>query len=144
MTNQLPLHPRLVVADPDAALAYYQKALDADIIEHFSDADDRVVHAAVSIFGAYVSLTQSVPQWGLHDPLSLEGSACLLHLTVSDPDAIATRMVQHGGEVIIAIDDRPYGKREGRIADPSGHLWILSTTIETLDNNEISQRLKYG
>lgn len=144
MTNQLSLHPRLVVADPDAALAYYQQALDADIIERFTDAEDRVVHAAVNICGTYVSLTQSVPQWGLHDPLSLKGSACLLHLTVSDPDAIATRMVQHGGEVIIDIADRPYGKREGRIADPAGHLWILSTTIETLDKDEINQRLKHS
>lgn len=144
MTNQLSLHPRLIVADPDAALAYYQQALDADIIERFTDADDRVVHAAVNICSTYVSLAQSVPQWGLYDPLSLKGSACLLHLTVSDPDAIAARMVQHGGEVIIDIDDRPYGKREGRIADPSGHLWILSKTIETLDNDEISRRLKHS
>ena len=51
-------------------------------------------------------------------------------------------MIERGGETIVEIADRPYGKREGRIADPSGHLWILSKTIEDLDADEIRRRLK--
>ncbi len=51
-------------------------------------------------------------------------------------------MVKFGGKIIIEIADRPYGKREGRVVDPSGHLWILSKTIEDLDTEEISRRLK--
>lgn len=142
MTKQTVLHPRLIVANPDQALQYYQQALGAKIIERFTDDKDRVVHAAFSIDEAVISLAQSVPEWGLSDPLTLDGSAVLLHLTVSDPDESARRMIDAGGKIIIEVADRPYGKREGRIADPSGHLWILSKTIENLDNEEISRRLK--
>jgi len=142
MTTQSALHPRLVVADPDGALEFYQKALNATVIERFTDNQNRVVHAAFTVENAIVSITQSVPDWGLNDPLSLNGSPCLLHLTVSDPDRLAARMVQLGGKTIIEIADRPYGKREGRIADPGGHLWILSKPIEDLDSDEIGQRLK--
>jgi PhnB protein len=35
-------------------------------------------------------------------------------------------MVQHGAEVDIPIENRPYGKREGRVKDPYGHMWIIS------------------
>lgn len=50
-------------------------------------------------------------------------------------------MVNSGGEVIIEIDDRPYGKREGRVRDPFGHAWILSKTIEELTDEQIQERL---
>ncbi len=142
MTTQTDLHPRLVVADPQRALDYYQQAFGASIIERFTDDQNRIVHAAISIGNAIFSLTQSVPEWGLPDPLSLKGSPCLMHLTVADPDEVARRMVENGGKVIIEIADRPYGKREGRVADPGGHLWILSKTIEDLTTDEITRRLK--
>jgi len=129
MTNQSTLHPRLVVSNPDSALAYYQKALGATVVERFTDDQDRVVHAAFVVEGSFVSLAQFVPP-------------CLLHLTVENPDKIAEQMTSEGGKIIIEIADRPYGKREGRVADPFGHLWILSKTIEDLSSDEISRRLK--
>jgi PhnB protein len=38
-------------------------------------------------------------------------------------------MVEGGGRLIIPIEDRPYGKREGRVQDPFGHLWVVSETL---------------
>jgi PhnB protein len=142
MTIHTNLYPRLVVAEPDLALDFYRRSLDAEIIERFTDQKQRVVHAAFSVFDAVVSVAQSVPEWGLNDPVHLGGSPCLLHLTVDDPDRRAERMVAAGANLIIAIADRPWGKREGRVADPSGHLWILSKTIEDVSEDEIRRRLK--
>ena len=142
MPNPVELHPRLVAAEPDRALAFYRDALGAETVERYVDGDGRVVHAAVSIGGAVLSLTQSVPEWGLLDPRALDGSPCLLHLTVDDPDATAARFVAHGGTVVVPVEDRPYGKREGRAADPAGHLWVLSATIEEIASDEIARRLR--
>jgi len=50
-------------------------------------------------------------------------------------------MVAAGARLIIALADRPWGKREGGVADPSGHLWILSKTIEEVGVEEIRRRL---
>lgn len=135
------LYPRLIVAEPDTALAFYQQTLDAEIIERFTDQQDRVVHAAFSVSDAVVSVAQSVPEWGLEDPLRLGGSPCLLHLSVDDPDLSAQRMIAAGANLVVPIADRPWGKREGRVADPSGHLWILSKTIEDVSEEEIRRRL---
>ena len=144
MATHTDLYPRLIVDAPHEALDYYATTLDAEIIEKFSDPEGRVVHSAFSVGDAIVSVAQSEPNWGLLSPHSLGGSACLLHLTVRDPDTIAKRMVAGGGELVIEIDDRPWGKREGRVADPSGHLWILSKPIEALSDDEIRRRLGTG
>jgi PhnB protein len=141
MTQHTNLYPRLIVAEPDKALDFYQRTMDAEIIERFTDQKQRVVHAAFSVAGAVVSLAQSIPEWGLSDPHMLGGSPCLLHLTVDDPDRRANMMVAGGAKLVIAIADRPWGKREGRVADPSGHLWILSKSIEDVSEEEIRRRL---
>jgi hypothetical protein len=31
---------------------------------------------------------------------------------------------------VVPVADRPYGKREGRIEDPFGHLWIVSQILD--------------
>lgn len=38
-------------------------------------------------------------------------------------------MLAEKAEIVIPIKDRPYGKREGRLCDPFGHLWILSQQV---------------
>ncbi|MEV5388857.1 VOC family protein [Nocardia farcinica] len=58
-------------------------------------------------------------------PDSIGGSPVLIMLTVPDPDATATQMVRHGGELVIPVENRPYGRRQGRVRDPFGHLWVL-------------------
>jgi PhnB protein len=65
----------------------------------------------------------------------------LLHFTVADPDAGCARAVERGAEVVIPINDRPCGKREGRVRDPCGHLCVLGRSIEALTAEEIQRRL---
>jgi PhnB protein len=83
------------------------------------------VRVGLSVF----SMTEQVSDWGLLAPTRMGGSPVLLHLTLPDPDDACARMVAHGGEVLIPIEDRFYGKREGRVRDPFGHLWILSRPL---------------
>jgi uncharacterized glyoxalase superfamily protein PhnB len=51
-------------------------------------------------------------------------------------------MVEHGAVVIVPIEDRPYGRCEGRLRDPFGHLWILSHVTEQLSDDEIRSRMR--
>ena len=54
-----------------------------------------------------------------------------MQLDLDDCGAVAARMEAEGAEIVISIKDRPYGKREGRLRDPFGHLWILSQELTT-------------
>lgn len=134
------LTPRLVVRGADQALAFYRRAFDARIEERYADDAGRVVHAALSIGGAVLALTEERPDWNNQSPSSLGGSAVLLNLVVDDVDAVGQRMLAAGAETIFPIADQPYGHREGRFRDPFGHLWILTTILERLGPDQIRER----
>ena len=134
------LTPRLIVANADGALAFYQSAFGAEILECYRDSTGTVVHAALRFESVLIALAEAAPGHGNHGPVGLGGSPVLLSLSVEDADALGQRMVDVGAEVLIPIEDRAYGKREGRLRDPFGHLWILSQTLEALSPEEIRRR----
>jgi PhnB protein len=120
------LYPKLIVADADQAIDFYTKALGAAQVARFADDRGMVVHAELALDGRVIALAQAVDEWGWCAPTTVGGSPVLLILTSPDPDSAADRMVRHGAEVVVPIENRPYGKREGRLKDPYGHLWIVS------------------
>lgn len=50
----------------------------------------------------------------------------ILALDVDDADALGDAMVAAGATVVYPIQDWDYGSRGGRLADPFGHLWMIS------------------
>jgi PhnB protein len=120
------IQPRLVLSRVDEAVVFYEACFGAKLIEHFVDPNGVVIHAAMLIGASIVTMTEEVSSWELLAPPSIGGSPVLLHLTVPDPDATCTRMTERGAHVVVSIEDRPWGRREGRVRDPWGHLWILS------------------
>ncbi|MFI7647954.1 VOC family protein [Micromonospora sp. NPDC049460] len=121
------LSPRLIVSDPDSASAFYQVALGAEEVFRAPPGDDgrpTVVDHRIARWSFRVS--PAVSSWGWLSPDDIGGSAVLLEIEVDDPDGVGDRMIAHGAEVIVPIENRPYGKRSGRIRDPFGHLWIIT------------------
>lgn len=120
---------RLIVDDPDAAIAFYCRALGARVGDRYV-VDDVVVHAVVEVDEAVFTLAAEVAEWGLLSPLSVGGSSSLITLNVGDAPAVGAAMVLAGAEVLVPIVDRPYGRCEGRVRDPFGHLWIPSHPLD--------------
>jgi PhnB protein len=52
-----------------------------------------------------------------------------LYFYVDDADAAVARALEHGGSLISAVGDRPYGDRQGGIADPAGNIWWMSQPL---------------
>jgi PhnB protein len=130
-----------VIERVDDAIAFYRAVFGAEPIERYVDSSGVVVHAAIRI-GTWIATTaEEVKAWKLLGPTAIGGSPVLLHLTLPDPDAACARAIERGGAVVSPIQDRPWAKREGRVRDPFGHLWILSRPIETLTGNGIQGRL---
>lgn len=123
------IRPRLVVEDVDAALAYYERYLGAQRGPRHAEPSGLVVHAEIQIGNSTISLTQAHEPYRLYPPQPATGSPVLLTLTVADASAVGAAMVKGGATIIVSIEDRPWGKREGRIQDPFGHLWLISQDI---------------
>ena len=122
------LAPRLVVSSGDAALDFYSRAFDCEPTDQVYDGD-RLVNGHVLIGTTLVGVTE---EDGAHNqsPTTVGGTPVILSLTVPDVDDAASRFIDAGGHVVIEIDDRPYGRRDGRLQDPFGHLWILGQELD--------------
>ena len=127
MTPNTEISPRLIVPDPDRASAFYQDALGAEQMFRAPMIDDgrpSVVDHRIGRSSFRVS--PAVASWGWLSPTDLGGSAVLLEIEVDDADEVGERMIAHGAEVVVPIENRPFGKRSGRLRDPFGHLWIIT------------------
>tara|TARA_R110002126_G_scaffold59755_1_gene156332 strand:+ start:593 stop:1030 length:438 start_codon:yes stop_codon:yes gene_type:complete len=121
--------PRLIVQDVDAAIAFYRAVFGAELMARFAEPDGLVGFAKLALGDFRLSLSEEKPEWGWNSPKSLGGSPVLIQLELPDCDTVAERMIAEKAVVVIPIKDRAYGKREGRICDPFGHLWILSQEV---------------
>ncbi|MEL7208333.1 MAG: VOC family protein [Actinomycetota bacterium] len=121
--------PRLVVDDGPAAVDFYLNCLNATEQERAHLPDGRMVQAELQVGDQLLFVTQADGETS-HSPTQIGGSPVLLTLRVPDADAVGQAMVDRGAEVVFPIDDQFYGRREGRLRDPSGHLWIISQLLD--------------
>jgi PhnB protein len=119
--------PCLVVPDLAAAIDFYVTAFGAVGVERHRLADGSLVYAEFRLGTARLGVADEDPQWN-RSPRSLGGSAVPIDLVVEDADAFIDRAVAAGAEVVIPVADRSHG-RAGRLADPFGHLWIISAPL---------------
>jgi uncharacterized glyoxalase superfamily protein PhnB len=132
------LYARLVVPDAPRAIDFYRAALGAEEIERYTGPDGRIVHALLRLGGSVIAVKDA--DEGDPAPTSLGGSPVIMALDVSDADAVAEAMLRGGATVVYPVADQHYGQRGGRLADPFGHLWMISQTIEDLTPEQIQQR----
>lgn len=138
------LTTHLIVRGAAPAIDFYVAALGAKEIHRFVDhklGPGYIVHAALEIGGARVTLSEENPEWRNVSPLTAGSSGVVLRLSVDDPDAVAAKMVALGAEVVFPISDQFYGSREGRLRDPFGHLWVVSKVLEALSDEEVQRRI---
>ncbi|MFH8497165.1 VOC family protein [Streptomyces coeruleorubidus] len=132
------LYARLVVSDGPRAIDFYRTAFGAEEIERYTDPDGKIVHAMLRLGGAVIAVKDADDSDPAPD--SLGGSPVIMALDVSDADAVAEAMLRGGASVVYPVADQHYGQRGGRLADPFGHLWMISQTIEELTPQEIQKR----
>jgi PhnB protein len=129
----------LVVRDAARAIEFYKEAFDAIQLTRLNDPGGNLIHAQIKIGDSPIDIA---PEQGDYNrsPHSLGGSAVPIELYVQDVDAVAKRAIAAGAKVIFPVADQFYGDRSGRLQDPFGHMWIVSTHKEDLTSEEISRR----
>jgi PhnB protein len=121
--------PYLAVRGAAEALAFYQKAFGAQVADQMTDDEGRIGHAEIRIGDGRIYLADEHPEIGFISPASLGGSAVMIEMTVPDVDSVMQRAVDAGATVARPAADQDYGWRNGKLLDPFGHTWMISTPI---------------
>lgn len=132
----------LSVNDAAAALEFYKTVFGATEILKLDAPDGKIAHAEVKIRDAILMLADENRDYGTLSPKTLGGSPVRLHMYVEDVDALFERAVAAGAKVLIPPADQFYGDRSGRLEDPFGHIWIVSTHIEDISEEEMGRRME--
>jgi PhnB protein len=134
--------PRMFVRGAAEALEFYKHAFGAIELDRHADPNGKIVNADIKIGDSIISLAEESPEWGNHSPQSLGGATTIITLNVEDADAMWNQAMSAGAKVIFPIEDQFYGFRQGRLEDPFGNLWIVSTRIEEVSQEQMIQRME--
>jgi PhnB protein len=122
------LTPVLTVRGAAGAVAFYSRAFGAEEIHRNSYPDGRVV-VELAVGEARFRVADEAPEAANLSPQALGGTSVRLNLFVADPDEFVRRAVRHGATQVAPVADQSYGLRQGRIADPYGHHWLIGRPL---------------
>ena len=134
--------PRMFVRGAAEAIEFYKRAFGALELNRHADPSGKIVNADIKIGDSIISLAEESPEWGNCGPQSLGGATTIITLNVEDADAVWDQATSAGANVIYPIANQFYGYRQGRLEDPFGHLWIISTQIEDVTPEEMNRRME--
>jgi len=135
----------ITVDDPAAAVDFYARAFGAvERPGRLTAPDGKVMHTTVSINNTAIMIADELLAEGSAmnspGPATLGGVSFKLNLFVADAHAAMDQALAAGGELLIPVKKQFYGHLSGRVRDPFGHHWIISTPIEELDSAELVRR----
>lgn len=132
--------PYLAVVDAPKAIDFYKAAFEAEEVMRFAMPDGSIGHAELKIGNSLVYLAEENAEWQNPGPNLLGGTSVRICLEVEDVDSVVETAVAAGAEVLIPLEDQFYGYRQGRLGDPFGHQWVVSTNTENLTEEQMQQR----
>jgi len=132
--------PMLVCRDAAAEIDFCKTAFGAVEMVRRPGPDGTVAHAALTIGGALIMIEGEWPGLASQAPRTDGSSPVVIYVYVEDVDAVIERAVAAGARVLLPVKDQFWGDRTGRIVDPSGHVWTVSTRIEETSSTEREER----
>jgi PhnB protein len=132
--------PRLRIKGAAAAIEFYKEAFGARETMRFEDELFGIGHAEIQIGNSMIMLAEESPQSDMPGPAALGGSPVTIELFVDDSDAVVKQAVAAGAKLISPVEDQFYGYHTGKVEDPFGYTWTISTVKEEISVEEMHRR----
>ena len=133
--------PYLIVDGASAAIEFYHDVLGATERMRMPAPGDKVGHAELELGESVIMLADEAPDMDAHGPRAVGGTPVMLHVYVSDADAVFDRAVEAGARALRPVEDKFYGDRTGEFEDPFGHRWSVATHVEDVPPDEMERRM---
>jgi PhnB protein len=135
------LTAHLVCERAAEAIAFYEKALGAEVLVRMDGPDGSLVHAGLRVGDSMLMLAGENPQWGSLGPKALKGSPVTIHMSVTNADAALEKAAAAGATVTMPATDMFWGDRYGQFTDPFGHKWAVAHRIKDLSPAEMQAEM---
>lgn len=122
-----------------AAIEFYIDAFDAEEVMRLVDPKGGIAHAELRIGDSRLMLADEDPQYNA-SPETTGKSTVILNLYTDDVDSLVIRATGAGATLASPVKDQFYGDRSGRLIDPFGYIWLVSTRIEEVTPEEMQRR----
>ena len=132
--------PMLVCRDPSAEIDFCKAAFGAVELVRRPGPDGTMAHALVTIGPAMVMIEAEWPTLASRAPQPDGSSLVVIYVYVEDVYKVMERAVAAGAKVVLPVKTQFWGDRTGRMIDPSGHVWTISTRVEETSADERAQR----
>jgi PhnB protein len=130
--------PALAIHGAAEAIQWYQDVFGAKEKMKFTDNEGKVVHGEIQIHDCVIMVSEENPDYN-KSPKTLGGNSVNLCVYLPDVDAVLNKAVDKGAKLIMPAEDQFYGDRSGRIQDPYGYIWIISTHVKDVSEAEMKK-----
>lgn len=133
--------PHLLIDGAGDALAFYEKALGAQIFGRMEvPGSGKVMHAMMQVGSSRVFLADPNPDWGQKGP---DGTSPVnFYLYVEDPDAAYEKALAGGMVSRAEPEDMFWGDRTAVASDPYGFNWTFATHVRDVSPEEMAEAMK--
>jgi len=107
----------------------------------FDNPDKTVAHAEITIGGDVVMISEENLEYN-SSPKTLKGNSVNLCVYVANVDNVIKKAIENGAKLIKKAEDQFYGDRSGRIEDPFGYRWIISTHVRDVSQEEMKSAME--
>ena len=129
--------PHLVVGDASAAADWYRNVFGAEERGRLEVPGGKLMQVELRFGDSAVMLADEFPELGVLSPLSVGGTATVLHFSTDDAEAVWQRALDAGAEVRQPLQDAFWGERYGQITDPFGHRWGIAQHLRDVPREEL-------
>jgi PhnB protein len=133
--------PALAFQEADTAIKWYVNNFGAKEKMRFNNPDGTIAHAEITIDDNVIMLSEENPQYN-SSPKTLKGNSVNLCIYVPDVDIVVKKATSNGAKLLIETADQFYGDRSGRIQDPFGYVWIISTHVKDVSEKDMQKAME--
>jgi len=126
--------PWVVTDDTGAFLNFVSHVFDGEELARVETADGLIGHAEIRVGNTVVLAFDRRPDW--------PSMPSLLRVFVPNADETFAKSTVAGAEVVTELGDNAFGQRGGRIKDPFGNIWWVTSHIEDVAEDIMWQRMQ--
>jgi PhnB protein len=129
----------MVVRDAARAAEWYTSVFGAEERGRLAVPGGKLMQVELWFGDTQVMLADEFPDLGVVSPLSIGGTATVLHFSTDDVEAVWQRAIDGGAEVRQPLHDAFWGERYGQITDPFGHRWGIAQRLRQVPRAELER-----